>query len=256
MQFNSEANGLDLYSDARYYCGLDETADTTSYPIKAFTRNANMGLDRALMLILRADNIWVFDDSNNAGELLDISTNLVNGTLKYALSVTWLKITRIRIKDANGNWITLKPAEGRMQLGDATLTAPAGMPSSFYLMGNFLYFDKAPNYSSAGGIEVQFQRGSSYFIYTDTVKTPGFATHFHRLVSLYAALDFCEINTMADRVAMIQNKINQLEAELLIHYAGRETASKISMTMQREDYGQRGLAPGNGNFNDSNPHGF
>src|SRR5437588_6566058 len=104
MQFSGETNGLDLYSDARYLCGLYETADTTYYPIKAFTRNANLGLDRAESLILKADGWRPFDDTNQTGELLDVTNNLVSGTQKTALSVTWLKIGRVRIKDSSGNW--------------------------------------------------------------------------------------------------------------------------------------------------------
>src|SRR6266404_558056 len=122
MQFNSEANGLDLYSDARFLAGLDETTDTTSYPIKAFTRNANFALDRCISLILKADGWWIFDDTNQTGELLDISNNLVSGTQKTALSVTWLKITRVRIKDASGNWVVL-PERSRKVQGNAELTA-------------------------------------------------------------------------------------------------------------------------------------
>lgn len=255
MQFNSEANGLDLYSDCRYLCGLDETADTTSYPIKAFTRNANIGLDRVVALILRADNLWMFDDSNQTGELLDISNNLVSGTNKYAMVVTWLKIGRVRIKDANGNWITLKPAQGRKELNDTMLTAPNGTPQYYYLMGGFLYFDKAPNYNSTGGLEVQFQRGASYFANTDTTKVPGFASHFHPLISMYAAIRYCKINGMTERVADIQSDIDKLEGELILHYAGRDTDAKISMKPIREDYGQLGLSPGNGPGN-INPRGF
>lgn len=253
MQFNSETNGLDLYSDCRYFCGIDETSDTTSYPIKAFTRNANMGLDRALMLILRADNIWAFDDTNNTGELLDVTTALTANTQKYPISITWLKIARVRIKDPNGNMITITPAKGRTELSNAALTAPAGTPQEYFLLGNFLYFDKAPNYSVAAGIEIQYQRGSSYFIYTDSTKTPGFAVQFHRLVSLYAALDFCQINGMPERVTVIQNKINMLESELLLFYASRDTDSKISMTPLREDYGERGLSGWSGS---NNPRGW
>src|SRR5437660_971981 len=127
MQFNSETNGLDLYSDARFLCGLDETSDTTSYPIKAFTRNANLALDRVIALILRADNVWVFDDTNQSGELLDTTTALVSGTSKYALLITWLKIGRVRIKDSAGNWVTLQPTS-RAELSDGILTQTSGKP--------------------------------------------------------------------------------------------------------------------------------
>lgn len=267
MQFNSEANGLDLYSDARYLCGLDETSDTTSYPIKAFTRNCNFGLDRVIALVLKADGGWIFDDTNQTGELLDVSNNLVNNVQKVPLSVTWLTIARVRIKDQNGNWITLTEQNRKAQ-NDTQLTSPAGVPSTYFHLGNYLYFDKAPNYSSTAGIEVQFQRGASYFAFGDTIKAPGFAPQFHRLISLYSALDFCEINTMPDRSNSIRARIGAppdlqngqagsgMEKELVDFYSRRDEDAKLSMSVGREDYGQRGLNPGSGGFNNSNPRGW
>lgn len=272
MQFNSETNGLDLYTDCRFLCGLETgdgggTPDTTSYPIKMFTRNANLGLDRVTMLIFKADG-WTYDDSNQTGELLDVSNNLVSGTQKVALSVTWLTRGRVRIKDPSGNWITLDEVPRRQQT-DSQLTASSGTPSSYYVLGNYLYFDKAPNYSQTGGIEMQFQRGASYFAYTDTTKTPGFASPFHRLVSYYAALDFCEFQGgMEDRAAKLRNRIgsppdlmNQqpgsgMEKELVDYYSRRDDDAKVALIPQQDDYGQMALNQGNGLGSDTNPRGF
>jgi hypothetical protein len=263
MQFNSEANGLDLYSDARFLCGIDETSDTTSYPIKAFTRNANFASDVVLSWILKGDGNWKFDDTNQTGELLDVSNNLVSGTQKTPLSVTWLTIERVRIKDASGNWITL-PELNRKAQTDSQLTATSGTPSSYFHLGNYLYFDKAPSYNSTGGIEVQFQRGPSYFVYTDTTKTPGFAAPYHRLVSMMGALDYCDINTMADRVASLRTRIgtppdlmnNQagsgMAKELVDYYSRRDEDAKLSISPVKEDYGQAGLIGGGA----TSPRGF
>lgn len=269
MVFNSETNGLDLYSDTRFLCGIDETSDTTKYPIKAFTRNANFAMDRVNSLVLKA-NGWniPFDDSNQSGELLDTSNNLTSGTQKISLGATWLKIARVRIKDSGGNWITL-PEQPRKAQNDGQLTATSGTPSSYFILGNYLYFDKAPNYSSSGGLEVQFQRGASYFAYTDTTKTPGFAPQFHRLISLWPALDFCEMNYLQDRATTIRNRIgsppdranNQpgsgLEKELCDFYSQRDIDMKVSISVHKDDYGELGLNPGTGSYGPNfNPRGF
>ena len=267
MQLNSETNGLDLYSDARFLCGIDETTDTTTYPIKAFVRNANFGLDKVNALVLKADGGWIFDDTNQTGELLDVTNNLVSGTQKTALSLTWLTIQRVRIKNQNGSWITL-PEINRKSQNDAQLTATSGTPSSYFHLGNYLYFDKAPNYSSTGGLEVQFQRGPSYFVYTDTTKAPGFATQFHRLISYYSALDYCETKYLQDRAAMIRNRIgappdllnNQagsgMEKELVDFYTRRDEDAKTTLTPQREDFGQLGMSGLGGSPMGRNPYGF
>lgn len=258
MQFNSESNGLDLYSDCRYLCGIDETTDTTSYPIKAFTRNANFGLDKVTSLVLKADGWWPFDDTNQTGELLDTSKTFTANTQKTALSVTWLTIARVRITDVSGNWVTL-PELNRKAMSDGQLTQTAGMPVSYFHLGNYLYFDKPASF--AGTIEVQFQRGASYFVYTDTTKTPGFATQFHRLVSIYSALDYCEINTMPDRANALRMRIgsppdllnNQpgsgMEKELVDFYSRRDEDGKLSLMPLRDDYGQLGLSNGSSTSN-------
>lgn len=268
MQFNSSTTAQDLYSDARFLCGLDEGSDTTTYPINPFTRNCNLALDRCNSLILKA-NGWStpFDDSNQSGELLNVSNNLVSGTQKLALDVTWLIITKVRIKDSAGNWITLPPLPRKEQT-DAQLTSPSGTPASYFLMGNYLYFDKAPNYASSGGIEIQFQRGASYFVVGDTTKTPGFATQFHRLISLHAAADFCDTYEMVGRAASLRARIgsppdlmnNQpgsgMEKELMDFYSRKDHDAKVTLTPHREDYGQMGLNPGNGFGSWNNPRGF
>lgn len=259
MQFQGEANGLDLYSDCLYWAG----ATAADYPIRDFTRNANFALDRVNALILKADGQWKFDDLNQSGELFDISNNVVSGTQKTALGLTWLKINELRIKDSSGNWHIL-PKLGRKKQSDAQLTATAGMPTSYFIVGNYLYFDKTPNYSSVGGLEVQFQRGASYFAYTDTTKTPGFAAQFHRLVSLHPAFDFCSSNEMAGRAAIIEAKIGTppdlansqpgsgMEKELVDFYSQRDADEQPSLTMKREDYGQIAL----GGRASNNPYGF
>lgn len=260
MQFNQETNGLDLYTDCLYWTG----ATSTDYPIKDFTRNANFALDRINALILKADGQWKYDDTNQAGELFDVSNNIVSGTQKTALGVTWLKINEVRIKDQNGNWKIL-PRLDRKKETDSQLTATSGLPSSYFVIGNYLYFDKAPNYSSTSGLEVQYQRGAAYFVYTDTTKSPGFAAQFHRLISLHAALDFCSSNEMAGRAAIIQAKIgtppdlmnNQagsgLEKELVDFYSQRDADEQPSISFKRNDYGESALR--NGPFS-NNPYGF
>ena len=267
-QFNSETNQLDLYSDCRYLCGLDETADTTSYPIKAFTRNANFALDKVTSFILKTDGWWQYDDTNNSGELLDVSTALVSGTQKYSLVVTWLKIGRVRVKDSGGNWVILEQVE-RRALNNAQLNASSGDPRGYDLLGNYIYLYPAPNYSVSAGLEVQFQRGNSYFTNSDTTKAPGFASPFHRLISMYAALDFCLINGLSDRAANLANLIgtppdldnNQagsgMVKELIDHYSRRNSDAKISLQPVHDDYGALGLSPGTGVYpTNLNPYGF
>lgn len=239
MQFQSEANNLDLYSDALWLCGLS-VSDTTSYPIKDFTRNANFGLDKVTAKIIKAKN-WEHDDTNNTStEILDITVALVSGTKKYAIPVTWLRIgSPVRIKTTDGIWHTIDHKE-RNELTDAELVE-TGVPTSYEKRGNFLYLTPTPNFSQAASLEVPFQRGASYFVYTDTTKTPGFATPFHRLVSLYAAKDYCKTNGLFSRVTDINMSIKELENDLVLHYETRDDDEQPALRVESDDYGQSAL---------------
>jgi len=264
MQFNSETNGLDLYSDARYLLGIDETSDTTSYPIKAFTRNANFALDKYNSLALKADGTWKFNDTNQSNELIDVTQNLVNGTQKYAIQATWLKIGRVRIKDSSRNFVTLLRMD-RSKQSDNQLNASSGTPVGYFVLGNYLYLDKAPNYNSTGGLEVQFQQGASYFTYTDTTKTPGWAPQFHRLISLEAALNYALINGIPTRAAALQAMIgippdlenNQpgsgMAKEFVDFYSQRDNDAQPTVSFRKSDYGELSLGQNPGSIN---PKGF
>jgi len=255
MQYNSETNSLDLYSDAREWCGIDYLTDTTSLTLKSFTRSANFALDRCTSLILRADGRWQHDDTNNTStEILDVTTNLASGTKKYATSVTWLKVNGVRIKDSAGTFINL-PQKDRRNYTPSQLT-DTGTPTSYDLLGNWVYLSPTPNYASTGGLEIQYQRGASYFTTSDTTKTPGFATHFHRLISLHGALDYCEINDLDSRAVKIRTKIGSppterdvgsgLEMELVNHYATRNVDDRPAISVRGEDYGQGALSSDSG----------
>lgn len=236
MQWDGEINGDDIVSDIGFWTGADETV---AYPLADRSRNSNKALDICNALILTADG-YKYDDSNNTSTtLLDVTTNLANGTDKYARSLTWLKMGRVRIKDPNGNWVTLTPTE-RRSLTDAQLAA-SGTPDTYHVLGNWIYPRPIPNYASSGGLELQFQRGASYFVPTDTTKTPGFATQFHRLISLYASLDYCDVNDLDKRAKKIRERIAYMEPRMVEFYSQRDTDAKVSLSIQREDYGESAL---------------
>lgn len=249
MQFNSETNNLDIVSDIKFWCGIAST-DTTSYPLKAMARNSNFGLDKVVSLILRSDQTWQWDDLNSTDTPIGTKA-LVSAQKDYSIDVTHLKILKVRIKDSAGNWISLNRID-RRDLTDFQLTASDGVPTSYDKFGNSIRLNPAPNYASAGGLEVQFQRGASYFAYDSTTKEPGFASQFHRLVPLYASLDYLEANGPEKREAKVRVKIMQMEEALVDFYSSRNMDEKQSFTLRKDDYGEIGLS----DDYSPNPKGF
>lgn len=236
MQFQSEANGLDLVSDIKYWCGIP-SADTTTYPIKDITRNANFGLANVISLIKKNDKQWVWDDSNDT-DLPIATTDLVVDQRDYSLDISHLKITRVRIKDSSGNFITIYPVN-REEIGDATLNAPSGFPTCYVKMGRSILLYPAcasGMVTLSGGLEVQFERGANYFAYTDTTKAPGFDEQFHRLVSLYAARDYLMANDVQNRLTRVETEIFKREQELIRFFSDRARDTKKKLTMRGKSY--------------------
>lgn len=235
MQYQSETNNLDLVSDIDYWAGTDDN----SYPIKAKTRNANFALDKAVALIMKSDQKWEWDDTNNT-DLPIATTSLVANQEDYSLAITHLEIRKIRAKDSNGNWTSPEPVD-RRDLTDSELNATAATPTRYFKIGNSVFLNPKPSYASSGGLEIQFQRTASYFAYTDTTKTPGFASQFHRLISLYAARDYCAVNSINNRLKVIDNEIQKMEADVIDFYSVRNRDEKQSLRTQKSDYGEIAL---------------
>ncbi|MGF6428221.1 hypothetical protein [Bradyrhizobium elkanii] len=250
MQFNGESNNLDLYSEARIWAGID-VSDTATYPIAEFTRDANFGMDRCVSIIQHADGTWEWDDYNNS-DLPIATTDLVAGQQDYGLAATHRKIRRVRTKDAQGNWITLEPVD-RHTLTDAELNEDNGTPRKYDLIGMSVMLYPAPSYDMDGGLELEHDRGASYFATTDTTKQPGFDSQFHRLIALYGALDYCERNALEARAASIRNRLGRapdpiandpgagMEKDLANFYANRDVDQRPQLTPRKEDYGQSAL---------------
>lgn len=245
-KFNSGTDSL--YADALFWSGA--TSDT--FPIDPdFTRSANFALQRITAAVQKCDNTWKYSDSNSSSELIDSSTNLTN-TNKYAISLAWLKISRVRVKDPNGNWITLKKVT-RDELTDAQLSA-TGTPWAYYKLGKYIYLVGTPNYSATGGFEVQYQTSGDLFVVDDTTKEPGFAPQFHRLVSLLCAMDFTMANEMEKRTQKILSIVGRepdpvsgdpgagMFRELVAFYTERDQDGIQSAGVRKEDYGASALA--------------
>lgn len=182
-------------------------ASSTDFPFDPdFVQSANIALDKLIALIMRNDNTWEWDDGNQA-DLPIATADLASGQDNYSIAVTHLKILRVRVKDQNGNWKTLNPIQ-RRELTDTQLAA-SGLPEGYDKLGGSIFLVPKPDYASTGGLELQFQRGASYFADDSTTKEPGFAAEFHELVALMPALDFCDINGKDKQAARIRERIGR-----------------------------------------------
>lgn len=215
MIFNGDPNKQDIVSDADFWAGTDEY----TFPLVDKVRSANFALDRVTAQIMRFDRRWKWDDSNRA-DLPVAVRSIVAGQDNYTLEIDHLKILRVRIKNKNGEWRTLQPKDRRTVSDE--LLSESGQPFAYDKLGRSIFPLPVPDYSAEDGLEIEFQRGADYFVLEDGDREPGFASQFHRLVSLYMAEDFLLMGDMAQRLTRVQQKIQIMEAELQQFYEQRD----------------------------------
>lgn len=237
MQFSGHASGFDIVSDTDFWAGTN----STSYPINDKTRNANLGLDRVVSLILQADGRWEWVDANDA-TLPTGTMTLTAGTQTYDIGSavsTFLTIVKVAVKDTAGVYHYLDTLTGR-DLHGIHLTDPtvgSGVPTAYVKTGDLITFNRIPNYTQSAGIKIDCQKNVTYFTTSDTTKEPGYAATFHRLIPLYAARDYCAVNDMPKRVMVIEKEITKLEAALTAFYGHRAKDERPRMQLRRENYG-------------------
>jgi len=159
-----------------------------------FTNRINRAYDELATMIMSVDNRWQWDDRNYTSSLPIATTDIVSGQSDYVLSIEHLRVIRVQVKDSAGNLLTayskdIHDPEGRA-IYDQSPTPTEGIPVIYDKFADVLRLYPTPNYNSTGGLIVHFQRPPSYFATTDTAKSPGVATLFHRYLSLDASTDY------------------------------------------------------------------
>jgi hypothetical protein len=238
MQFNSHATEQDIVSDITYWItgAHDGTLD---YDIEDMTRNVNHYYDEAISLILESDGLWEWDDDNNT-DLPIATSSLVANQRDYSFAgAGFLKILKIEVKNSAGNWtvITQTDQSLRKLKPIESSTESSGTPREFDLFNETLFLYPAPSYSSTGGIKVFYQRGAEHFETTDTTQEPGFASPFHRYLSIGAALDYCNVHGLTQKANMLESKKATMAQAIKEHYSTRNRNTKTRMTVSKEDYG-------------------
>lgn len=199
----------------------------TSNPnrLQGFTALINRALDKVSNLIMSCDGRWQYDDTNYT-DLPIGTTDLVNNQQDYGLSITHQKLLRVEILNKDGKYVKLEPLDINEvdELGMTEFMNTGGTPRYYDVQGNsiLLYPKPQTNFVTfTSGLKVFFQREPSYFVTTDTTKSPGFATAFHRLVSRWACYDYA-LNRQLPIAKALRDEITILEQELQDHYNSRQ----------------------------------
>lgn len=241
------------YSDILSDIDFLVKSDSTTYPITQKTANVNRALDNVVSAILGADGRWQWDDTNYTDLPIGV-TDLVSGQQDYSFDTEYLVLTRLEVKDPNGNWQYLTPID-QNDLNYSTLNYRDNVPGYVYVEGQSLsdflktpgtplYYDKLassvflypkPDYSSDGALKAYFQRRADYFTVSDTTKEPGFAKHLHRYLSISAAYDFALTNGLS-KAGTLKQELLALEQKITEFYAYRPKDEKVIIRPHVENW--------------------
>lgn len=208
-----------------------------------FTGLSNDALDSIVSDILDSDTRWQWDDTNYTDFPIG-AIDLVDGQRDYTLDVSHLKIERVEVKDASGNYYPLKPIDTEdMRKSGITPTEfmeTNGLPQYYDKIANSIMLYPQPDVANAvvketNGLKVGFQRGAEYFTVADTTKVPGFASLYHKLVPLYASYEYAVANEMTNKASFLLDKITKETAKLKRFMTKREKDDRgiISMRTKR-----------------------
>lgn len=228
-------NIADIQAETRLLCDTD----STGYPDAALLRRENAAYEEIVGKIIGADGTWQFDDTNFTTLPIG-TTTLVNSQQDYSFDETFLDIERVEVLDNGGTWHLLKPLDKADT--DEALTEfykTDGLPLYYDKNGSSIMLYPAPDngvsVTLASGLKVYFQRTASIFTsaeVTTGTKEPGFASPYHVILCYMAAIPYC-MSYKKDRVALYQNKVMDLERQLLKHYARREKDVRKIMTNKK-----------------------
>ncbi len=221
MIYNGDSDNQDIVS----LC--DDYANTTvvTYPIKEKTRAANKILRNIWSWIFDAYGGWQYDDSNNTTDFPIATTALVSTQQDYDIPPTSLTIRAVEILAQGGTIYTnlIEITEEYMKdnnLSEASLFSGNGMPKYYRPIGSSIKLYPAPNYSQDASLRVTFDRGSTTFVSTDTVKQPGFATEFHEAVAIGMALEFAKRNALSS-YPLLREDFATYEKNIKRYYSAR-----------------------------------
>lgn len=226
LKFNDTTNKLGIVQGIDF----EVNSNRNTYPLADIARNVNLGLNRFISVAMRSDSKWQFDDYNNTTApvaVADIKANQKD----YTVNVDFLRITRVEVKDQNGNWRVIPQVDEReVYQAYNELQRDSGFPYAYDLRGKQIYFFQPSDTDITGGLRVFFQRAGSDFTAGDTTKTPGVPETFHEYFVLYGAWMYAR-KFVPEKVASLKQQIDEMEVAITSHYQERNEVKKPRMTV-------------------------
>lgn len=243
LEFSNSVTGAGIVQVLGRYTNSQNTT-TSSYPLIDKTVDINTALDNFFIIANKASGRWQVDDTNQTDYPV-IYGNVVAGQQDYSFTVDEqgnqiLDIYKVRIKDSNGEWHTLKQRD--LQDGNddpLNRTTTTSCPIEYDVTANGIFLTDIPAYNSIGGLELYISRTGSYFVSTDTTKSAGIPNIFHEYLALRPAYFYCLIKGLAQykdyyRTLYGADGNGGMEKAIADYYSERNRDEKPSLKVKQE----------------------
>lgn len=190
-----------VFSDTSLNQGIVEQVrslmrvDATQYPTAKIVASVNNYLDTCVGYLIGRDRRFQFDDTNHTALPIG-TTNLVANQSDYSFLTDEqgnriLTLTRIDILKEDGTYNQLELIDQEDVSGALNeFYKTAGIPEYYdKIADNIIRLYPKPSASVTAGLKFYFQRTPSYFVATDTTKSPGVSPLLHRGFVIAAAYD-------------------------------------------------------------------
>lgn len=191
-----------------------------------FIAQANLALDKYLLLWAKSAGTWQGDDSNHTGFQI-ITSNIVSGQRDYQFTVDGsgnriLDVSKVLILGSTTQtaYDEIRPIdELETPVSDILLNTVTGVPYQYGKLGNAILLDPIPSYSVTSGIKMIVNREGSYFDATDTTKVPGVPA-FHEYFYKKPAYEYAKIHGLAN-LARLEADVVDLEGSERLGVCGK-----------------------------------
>jgi len=210
--------------------------DAAQYPTSKIVNSCNNYLDTVTGYAIGADRRFQWDDTNHT-KLPIGTTNIVANQSDYSFLLdeqgnSIINLTRIDILYPSGSYQQLDVINDIDIVGAVdTQLITAGLPTSYNkIADNIIRLLPKPATNVTNGLKFYFQRTPSYFVATDTVKTPGVSPLLHRgfiIASVYDAL-LAGIGSANIQAVSVERTYENIKMEQ--YFAIRNTDEKSQIT--------------------------
>lgn len=208
--------------------------DSSQYPLADKLRNINLNMHDVVSDIIRYNSNWEWDDTNKTDHPIG-TTTLVASQRDYSLPTDFLKLLRVEVKDAGGNYRKLEQFdEQEVGVGLTEFMKTDGMPLYYREIGSSIELYPSASASSvtlAAGLKVFYTRTQTEFTNADASVSPGFPAIYHRILSLGAAYDYASVKMTSNTnlIVGLKTRFDKMREDIKQYYStrNREVRSRL-----------------------------